>query len=277
MKSLDGRKVANHILTDLKKQVSKAKKTPKLAVVLVGDNPVSKLYVSLKEKKAKQAGIDFEKYYLPAGTEELKIINLIKDLNIDETVNGIIVQLPLPAFLDADKVVNTISSFKDVDGFTKKNRKSLDLLPVLPQAFLELLFSIKFDLKGKKVAAVVNSEIFGKTLKSIFEKSGASCKFLVKRVCLDKGLQHFLSDADVVISATGCPELIKGTMLKEGAVLLDAGIFKTGKKVIGDADWQSISQKAAFATPTPGGTGPVTVAVLLRNVFLAAKNLQNCK
>lgn len=271
MKALNGKKIASQILVNLKKKLKNTKSKPTLAVVLVGHDPASKLYVSLKQKQANLVGIDFKEYHLPTSTEELKIIDLIKELNEDNSISGIIVQLPLPVFLNTDKIINTIDPLKDVDGFTKKNRKEIALVPVLPQAFLEILDSIKFKLKDKKIAAVVNSEIFGKTLKNIFEKEGASCDFLVKMVCLDRGLENFLNQADVVISATGCPELIKGNMLKKDAVVLDAGIFKENKKVLGDVDWSSISQKAAWATPTPGGVGPVTVAVLLRNVFLASK------
>lgn len=278
MRLINGTKVARKILANLKKEVGKKKSKPHLAVVLIGNDAASKLYVSLKEKKAAEVGIEFSKHFFSSDADAAKIISQIKKLNQNERINGIIVQLPLPPFFDTDKIVNSVVPEKDVDGFGEKNRKNLlagkeqTLKPVLPQAFLEILRSVKINLDGKKVAAVVNSEIFGKTLKAIFEDQGAKCEFLVKKVCLDKGLEDFLKEADIVISVTGCPGIIKGGMLKEGAIVLDAGVFRDGKKIIGDLDAGSVKEKVAYLTPTPGGVGPVTVVMLLQNVYLAFKN-----
>ncbi len=278
MKLINGTKIARKITSGLKKEIGKLKSKPHLAVILVGNDAASKLYVSLKEKKAAEIGVAFSKHLFSPSVDAGEVVNLIKELNEDEKVSGIIVQLPLPPFFDPDKIINTIAPEKDVDGFCEKNRKNLlagkelTLKPVLPQAFLEILRSVKIKLAGKKVAAVVNSEIFGKTLAAVFEQENARCDYLVKKVCLDKGLEDFLREADVVISATGCPGLIKGGMIKQGATLLDAGVSREGKKTRGDVDAQSVEKKAAYLTPTPLGVGPVTVAMLLANVFLAFKN-----
>lgn len=277
MKLINGKKIATRILADLKKKIAKTKRKPKLAVILVGNDAASRLYVSLKEQKAREAGIDLKKYELPASTEEKKVLELVEGLNDDKATDGILVQLPLPSFFKTDRITNSIKQEKDVDGFGDKNRqdvlaaRSPILPPVLPSALKEILKANKIKLKGKKVAAVVNSEIFGKILCSILEKEGARAEYLVKKVCLDKGLEDFLGEADIVISVTGCPGLIKGNMVKKGVVLLDAGIFWQGKKVVGDVDIESVKERAAWLTPTPGGVGPVTVATLLKNVYLASK------
>ena len=280
MRLIDGKKISEKLAKELKREVKKLKKKPKLAVVLVGSDPASRLYVDLKEKKCGEVGLDFEKYVLPLSVSEKEVVALVKTLNAEEAVDGIIVQLPLPSFMNPEKIINAIDARKDVDGFTEKNRKNLlsgkepVLKPVLPHAFLTALLSEKIDLRDKKVGAVVNSEIFGRVLKAVFEKNGAKCDYLVKRVCLDKGLDEFLKNADIIISMTGCPGMIKGNMLKDGVVALDAGIARADNKILGDVDLESVKSKASLVTPTPGGIGPITVITLLWNVYLASRKWQ---
>ncbi|MDP2918540.1 MAG: bifunctional 5,10-methylenetetrahydrofolate dehydrogenase/5,10-methenyltetrahydrofolate cyclohydrolase [bacterium] len=282
MKLFDGKKAARKILKETENEIKKKKRNrPALAVILVGDDPASKLYIKLKKEAGAKIGIKVQEYLFAAGTKEEEIITKIKILNEDKKTHGIIVQLPLPAMLNPDRVISAISPKKDVDGFQKENKR-FSLIkekeeprfsPVLPRAILIALDeALKNDLKDKKIVALVNSDVFGQSLKTALEKEGAQINCLVRKACVIMGVHNEVKEADVLISVCGCPRFIKGDMIKDGVILIDAGITRySDGKVVGDIDSESVKTKAAFLTPVPGGVGPLTVALLLKNVYLAAK------
>jgi len=283
MKLFDGKKAARKILKEIEGEIKKKKRNrPALAVILIGDDPASELYLKLKKEAGAKIGIKVQEYLFAAGTKEEEIISKIKMLNEDKKTHGIIVQLPLPGMLNQDRVISAIDLKKDVDGFQKENRrfslakgkKEPHFSPVLPKAILIALNdALKNDLKNKKMVALVNSDVFGQSLKEVLEKGGAQINCLVRKACVIMGVQNEVKEADVLITVCGCPRFIKGDMIKDGAILIDAGITRySDGKVVGDIDSESVSTRAAFLTPVPGGIGPLTVTLLLKNVYLASKN-----
>ncbi|MBU1102080.1 bifunctional 5,10-methylenetetrahydrofolate dehydrogenase/5,10-methenyltetrahydrofolate cyclohydrolase [Patescibacteria group bacterium] len=284
MKLFDGKKAARKILKDLAADIKKDKIRPALAVVLVGENEASKLYVKLKKEAAVKIGVEIKEFYFGDQAKEEEIIDRIEKLNEDEKVHGIIVQLPLPAVFNTERILEIISPQKDVDGFHKENRRLLEkgetphFLPVLPLAILTAIAdAVKKNLaslKNKNILALVNSEIFGSILKLVLEKEGAPLKYQVRNTCIVLGIEKEIQAADILITVCGCPNLIKGEMIKSGVILIDGGVTRYHDgKVVGDVNRKDVKSKAAFLTPVPGGIGPLTVALLLRNVFLAAKGI----
>lgn len=277
MKLFDGKKIAQKILKELAVSVSAMIVKPKLAVILVGEDSSSKLYVKLKEKAARQIGIGFEKHIFSGAAREKEIIAKIESLNNDAAVSGIIVQLPLPAVLRSDRIIEAIDPCKDADGFHRENLKLLEkkkerILPVLPAAILTALTAAKKFIQRRDVLALVNSEIFGQALKTVLGRENFSVNYLIRGTCMIAGAEKALKAADILISVCGCPNMIKGDAIKKEAVLIDAGVTRYhDNKVTGDIDRESVKDKAAFLTPVPGGIGPLTVALLLRNVCLAAE------
>ena len=278
MKLFNGKAVANKILKELKEAIIKEKKSPKLAIILVGDDEASKLYVKLKKSIGKKIGIDVDEHRFSAQAKEDGITAYIKRLNEDTDVSGIIVQMPLPAIFNTDKIIEAISPAKDVDGFHKENRKLLEkgtqgIVPVLPATVLSALeVALKSSQENKKILALVNSETFGQTLKLVLAKEGFNIDYLVRNTCVVFGAEKEIKEADVLISVCGCSKMIKGEMIKDGAILIDAGVTRYHDgKIMGDVDEVSVAGKASFLTPVPGGLGPLTVALLLRNVYLAFK------
>lgn len=282
MKLFNGKKAAQKILKELGEKIKDEKIRPVLAVVLAGENEASKLYIKLKKESGVKIGIEIKEFYFNEQEGEDEIIRKIKQLNEDKETHGIIVQLPLPAVFNTERILEAISPQKDVDGFHKENRWLLEkgetppFLPVLPVAILTALAdAVKNNLaslKDKKILALVNSEVFGSTLKLVLEKEGASLQYQVRNTCIVLGIEKEIFSADVLISVCGCPNLIKGEMIKPGVILIDAGITRYHDgKVVGDVNRKDVEEKAAFLTPVPGGIGPLTVALLLRNVYLAAK------
>ncbi len=274
MKIINGKKIKREILVEIKKKIERQNLVPGLATILIGQDQASELYVNLKEKAAKKIGVRFHLFRFPSVVVEKEIINQIKKLNEDSSINGIIVQLPLPPLLNTDKIISAIKPGKDADGFQWQNRKLLKLghkpkiEPVLPLAIWRALEETGENLNKKIFRAVVSSDVFGQTLgeflKTRLEK--INYQYLVKNVCLDRGLEKFLPEADVIISVCGCPRMIRKSMIKDGVILIDAGITKVENKIVGDIDQYSVKEKAKFLTPTPGGIGPITVATLLENV-----------
>lgn len=278
MKIFDGKKIADDILEQLRRKIKEEKIRPTLAVILVGSDEASRLYLKLKKEAAEKVGIDIKEYIFNSRADEEEIISQIKQFNDDSKINGVIVQLPLPAALNTGRVVESIDPQKDVDGFHKENRRLLEegeagLMPVLPMAiFTALREALKESFGDKKILALVNSEIFGQSLKIILEKAGGRLCYMVRKACVILGAEKEVKSADVLISVCGCPNFIKGDMIKEGVVLIDGGITRwSDGKVVGDIDRESVKSKAVFLTPVPGGLGPLTVALLLKNVYLAAK------
>lgn len=283
MKLFNGKKAAQKILKELAVNIKKEKLRPGLAVILVGDDEASKLYIKLKKEAAKKVGIEVSEFNFSRQVRQEEVINKIKELNQEKTIHGIIVQLPLPAIFNIDAIIQSIDSKKDVDGFHQENIRRLEkgetgLEPVLPSAILLALEEIKRQAAPQEAPntittlALVNSDSFGQSLKMVLKKEGGKFNYLVRNVCVVKGAEKEVAAADVFITACGCPKFIKGDMIKHGAVLIDAGItrFSDGK-IVGDIDQESVSKKASYLTPVPGGIGPLTVALLLRNVYLSAK------
>lgn len=270
MKLLKGEKIANKILTNVERDIRKLKIRPSLEVILVGNNKASKIYIALKKKAAKKVGIVFRAHKFFQNSTEKEIIQKIRELNRNEKVSGIIVQLPLPKNFNTQKIINTIDPRKDADGFSAKNF----LQPVFPKAILKLIEIKRKKLKNKKAVIITNSRKFGTAMRIALKKISKDSNYLVLK---NKALQHpkilkQLKSADIIISAIGKSGLITGDMIKKGAIIIDGGIVKIGKKVRGDVDIKSVKNVASFITPVPGGVGPVTIACLLENVYILEKN-----
>jgi methylenetetrahydrofolate dehydrogenase (NADP+) / methenyltetrahydrofolate cyclohydrolase len=274
MKLLKGKKIAEKILKNIRKSIKKSRIKPALAVILVGNDLASELYVNLKKKAAKRVGIKFSVFRFSAGAKENAIIGKIKKLNNDNKISGIIVQLPLPKKLDTQKIINLISFSKDVDGFHPENLKlfmagKAKIFPVFPTAILEMIKASEVRLRGKSAIVAANSERFGEIMKKMMEREKIKAQYMLRKNL--KGNLPKLKKADILFSALGVPGVVKGDMIKTGAIIIDGGITRRGKKVLGDVDFESVKNKASYISPVPGGVGPVTVACLLRNVWLAAR------
>ncbi|MDO8492426.1 MAG: bifunctional 5,10-methylenetetrahydrofolate dehydrogenase/5,10-methenyltetrahydrofolate cyclohydrolase [bacterium] len=265
MKLLYGKPIAEPILGKIKEAIQKNAITPGLGVILVGDDESSKIYVGLKEKKAKEVGIYFEKAVFPVSTSFEEVAGKIEEFNKRENIHGIIVQLPLPKHLDAEKLIKTIDPAKDADGFHPQTIEKFlngefEYCPVFPKAVLELLRASGTPLARKHASLIVNSELFGTILSKALRKDGVISKVF------NKPEKEELLKSDIVISATGKAWSITGEMIKEGAIIIDGGISSVSGKTVGDVDQDGVSQKAGFLSPVPGGVGPLTVAFLLKRV-----------
>jgi len=270
---IDGQKIAIKELAALKSQIQKKRIKPGLAVILVGRDPASQLYIKLKENAAKKVGINFSKYLLPEMTTEKKIINLIKSLNKQSAVHGIIVQLPLPKHLNPDKIINTIDYRKDADGFHKKNLTSLKsktdfIKPVMLEVVSNLLKWTRRNFNNQLACLVANSNKFFEPFQ-YFLPSAFGLRITTAKVG-HRDLKNKARRADVLIVALGKPHFINADYVKKNAIVIDIGITKKGTKTLGDVEFDKVKQKAGFITPVPGGVGPLTVAYLLKNVFLLA-------
>jgi len=276
MKLIDGKKIAEKIKDDIAAEIFTFKdRRPNLAIILASEREDSKLYVSLKEREAKRVGIDTHLYKLSEYDSEETLLDLINFLNNDELVDGILVQLPLPDKYDSNKIIKAIDPEKDVDGFHPEKPDYITS-PVIAVT-LKCLEEIKFDLKDKKVALLYNSEVFGDSMSKalsvfspIIEKISVAGFDSLNDEEADKKYQEILKiskPADVLISALGLPKFIKAEMIKPGAVLIDIGISKVDGKVLGDVDAESVKDVAGFLTPVPGGIGPMTIAMLFKNVL----------
>jgi len=252
MKIIDGKKIADSILARLKKEIERRRINPCLAVILVGDNPSSVLYIKAKEKAAEKIGVRIKKFFLPANSSENEILEVIKKLNNNLEINGILVQMPLPKGISPDRIIKEISPEKDVDGLLPKS--GFDSPFIL--SIWEALQATKENLENKKIIALVNSEIFGERLGMFFKKKGLNLKTEARS-----------READVLITALGQPGVIKGDMVKQGVILIDGGISRVDGRTAGDIDEESVKQKAKWLSPVPGGLGPLTVAFLLKNLI----------
>lgn len=241
---------------------------PHLAVVLVGNDAPSEIYVGLKQKAAKEIGMEFSLYRFAENESQENILYLINLLNKDPQINGIIVQLPLPKSFDPSKIIAAIDPSKDADGFLARG----SLLPVFPRAITKLIKSAKQNLSGKKAFILANSDEFGTVMREMLRGENLASQYnLAKNIPLSLGK---IKEADVVVSAVGSPGLLRVEMLKDGAVVIDGGISKAGKKTAGDFDPSGSENKEGAYSPVPGGVGPVTIACLLENVYLAFKAQQ---
>jgi methylenetetrahydrofolate dehydrogenase (NADP+)/methenyltetrahydrofolate cyclohydrolase len=272
-KIIDGKAIANKIKEDIAKEIYNLGQRPNLAIILLGNREDSKLYVKLKQNQAKSVGIDTHFYHLEEDSGEKELIEVIEFLNNDSLIDGILVQLPLPKHLDADKIVNIIDPKKDVDGFNQKNLDNLgsDKTLVSPvfNSVLKIFESINYKLEDKKVALVYNSEIFGNNLLELLKKQKAQL-LMVQKKTIDKNINK-LKIADVIISVIGYPWWIKKSYIKKGVVIIDVGISKKKEKVYGDANHKQLLDKVDYITPVPGGIGPITIAMLFQNTLKAFK------
>lgn len=259
MKIFNGKKIAEKILLDLKKRIKKGKIKLTIAVISIGQNPASRLFMRNKKQAAEELGIKVSHYKFKTTVKEEAIIGRIEKLNQDTSVNGIIIQLPLSKKFNTGKIISRVFPDKDIDGFGKMSA----FPPVLPSAILIALRLAIKKPRDKRIIALVNSDIFGRTLRLFLGKKGIKINYLKSRK------SRKIKEGDVIITVLGSPKLIKGDMIKDGAVLIDGGITVIGKKVFGDVDRKSVEQKASFLTPVPGGIGPLTVALLFKNLYLA--------
>lgn len=273
---IDGIKISTQIRKDIKQIINETKITPSLAVIQVGDNKASSIYIKNKKKACEEVGIRFEHIKFNDTISEELVINEIKRLNNDISINGILVQLPLPLGFDEGKIINTISPVKDVDGLTYQNVGNLVLendclVPCTPLGVMELLKAYNVRLSGKNVCLVGRSNLVGKPLIQLLLRNDATLS-----ICHSKSLdiKTHTKQADVLIVAAGHPNLITKDMVKDGVVIIDVGINKEGNLLCGDVDFDGVSKKASLITPVPGGVGPMTVACLLKNV-VKAYQIQN--
>ena len=274
---IDGKAIAadmrKEIAADTQALISQGV-TPGLAVVLVGEDPASRVYVSMKEKACASAGIFSDEHKLPAETSEEDLLDLIGRLNADERIDGILVQLPLPDHIDEAKVLEAISPDKDVDGFHPYNVGRLVtgnplFQPCTPYGVMKMLERTGVELKGKEVVVVGRSNIVGKPVALMCLAEHATVTICHSRT---QDLPQKVAAADVVIAAVGRAEMIKGDWIKPGAVVIDVGVNRVGeKKLVGDVEFEAACRNAAAITPVPGGVGPMTITMLLYNTLVSAK------
>jgi len=269
-KIFDGKTLAQNIREEIKKEVARMPTRPGLAVILVGEDPASLIYVRNKKKAVEEAGVDFHSYHLAASASEEKILEAVNFLNNDKAITGIIVQLPLPGHIDANKITQAISPEKDVDGFHPENIKKLlrgekAIIPPTSQAVLAALDNSDEDLTGKKIIVLANSMVLAVPIQALLEKRGFKAELVIARG--SASWPEKIKSADVLIVAIGQPRAIKKEMVKEGAIVIDIGTSYVDGKTVGDVDFDEVKDKVSFITPTPGGIGPLTVAFLLKNVM----------
>lgn len=284
MIKLDGKDLAQRIKLQLKEETLELKerlgKVPGLAIILVGDNPASKIYVNSKIKGCSELGFESFAHFLPENTSEEKVLELIGELNEDERVNGILVQLPLPKHIDEKKVIDKIALNKDVDGFKPENLGLLmlgdkdSMQPCTPAGIMELLKAYSIDLVGKDIVVVGRSNIVGKPMGSLLINEGATVTTCNSKT---KDLKAKTSQADMVIMAIGQAKFLTEDMVKEGAIIVDVGINRTEEGLFGDVDYDGVSKKVSYITPVPGGVGPMTVAMLFDNTMRAFKKINNLR
>ena len=266
---MDGKSYALEIQDEIKKMIKYEMIKPSVAVIQIGDDEASNTYIKNKEKACENVGIFFRHFKFEDGTPELTIINKIKELNNDEYVNGIIIQLPLPERYNEKRLVNQILNSKDIDGLTDINVGRLlngkkTLVPCTPLGIMELLDKYEVNLEGKHVVIVGKGKLTGKPLAHLMLNAGATVTVCHSRT-LD--LESYTKNADILVSATGLNKLITGNMVKKGVVVVDIGINYEDGHIAGDVDFDSVSKKASLITPVPGGVGPMTIAMLLKNVI----------
>ncbi len=278
---LDGQALAYDIEKDLKNKIqiisAQTHKSPKLAVILVGKDPASITYVNMKIKACERVGMDFDLKTLQENITEADLLSLIKDYNTDQSISGVLVQLPLPRHIDTKMVLEAIDPSKDVDGFHPLNIGKLctqkeSFLPATPMGVMRLLKHYHIEIKGKDVAVIGASNIIGKPLSMLMLNAGASVS-----VChiLTKDISFYTQNADIVCVGVGKPDLIKASMLKKGAVVVDIGINHLNDgRIVGDVDFNNAQKVAGFITPVPKGVGPMTIVSLLENTLIAFEKQQ---
>ncbi|MBI1935012.1 bifunctional methylenetetrahydrofolate dehydrogenase/methenyltetrahydrofolate cyclohydrolase FolD [Candidatus Woesearchaeota archaeon] len=270
-KIIDGSKIAKSILEEIKHKVKNMKQKPGLALVMVGSNPASEVYVNFKEKDSKEAGFYCERYNLKEDISEMDLLKLVTELNQKPEIHGVLVQLPLPKHLDEKLVTNSILPQKDVDGFTPLSLGRLlcedtIMAPATARAAINLIESTGIKIEGKNAVVVGRSNIVGKPTALMLLEKNATVTVCHSKT---KNMAEFTKKADILVVAAGRPNLITKEMVKEGAVVIDVGINRVGGKLVGDVDFEKVKEVAGFITPVPGGVGPMTRAMLMENTLKA--------
>ena len=288
MTILDGKKISNEIKNEITAEVQEMKergeKVPHLAAVLVGSDGASLTYVGSKVKACERVGFDSTLIQMPETTSELELLKQIEKLNNDEEIDGFIIQLPLPPQIDTQKVLLTVDPHKDVDGFHPQNfgKMALDMstfIPATPFGILELLRRYNVETKGKHTVVIGRSHIVGRPMSILMSRKGWPGNSTVTLTHSNtKNISQITTQADIIISALGVPNFLKVEMVKDDVVIIDVGITRVqddshpkGYVITGDVDFENVSKKASFITPVPGGVGPMTIAMLLKNTLLACE------
>lgn len=276
-KEINGKLISQNLKDKVKVEVAKLNEQgifPGLAVIIVGNDPASRVYVNNKKKACEYTGIKSVEYALPEDTSEKELLQLIEKLNADEQVNGILCQLPVPEHIDEKAIINAISPEKDVDAFHPTNVGHImigdhTLLPCTPAGVIEMLDFCKIDLTSKNCVVIGRSNIVGKPMAMLLLQRNATVTVCHSKT---KNLADITRQADVIVSAVGKINTVTADMVKDGAVVIDVAINrKEDGKLCGDVDFENVSQKASYITPVPGGVGPMTISVLMKNTLNAAK------
>lgn len=280
MTIIDGKKVSAAVKEQVAEQTRELKKkgiTPGLAVILVGDDPASRVYVNNKKKACELVGFKSEEFTLPATTTQEELLSLVEELNQRSDINGILCQLPLPKGLDENAVIEAISPIKDVDAFHKQNVGRImigdyDFLPCTPAGIMEMLLSYDIEVDGKNCVVIGRSNIVGKPMGMLLLHENGTVTICHSHT---KNLQEITSKADILVAAVGRAKFVTADMVGEGAVVIDVGMNRDENgKLCGDVDFENVKDKCSYITPVPGGVGPMTIATLMKNTLKAAK-LQN--
>ena len=294
MEILDGKKVSNQIKEEIAAEVAKMRergeKVPHLAAVIVGNDGASLTYVGSKVRSCERVGFESTLVRLPSTTSEQELLNKIEELNQDDDIDGFIVQLPLPEQINTQRVLLAVDPDKDVDGFHPTNfgKMALDMstfIPATPFGILELLERYKVETKGKHTVVIGRSHIVGRPMSILMGRKGWPGNSTVTLThSHTKNITQIISQADIVISALGVPNFLKAEMVKDDAVIIDVGITRVaddtkekGYYITGDVDFENVSKKASYITPVPGGVGPMTIAMLLKNTLLARERHRSQK
>ena len=278
MTIIDGKALSDKILKEIENEHSelqaKVGRKAGLAVIIVGENPASQIYVRNKIRACERVGFHSETIRLDENITEENLLLEIEKLNNDNNIDGILVQLPIPKHINELKVINAISAEKDVDGFHTTNIGKMMIgdetgfLPCTPAGVIQMFEEYNIDLEGKDVLVIGQSNIVGKPMTLLLIKKRATVQVCNSKT---KNLPEKLQKADVVVAAAGSPKLVKGSDVKEGVVVIDIGINRVDGKICGDVDFEEVSQKASYITPVPGGVGPMTIAMLIKNTFKSYK------
>ena len=284
---LDGKKTSNDIKAEIaesvKEIVANGSRPPHLAAVIVGDDGASLTYVSSKVRACKMVGFESTLIKLPESISENELLEKVNELNNDENIDGYIVQLPLPKHIDSQKILMAVDADKDVDGFHPTNFGKMALsLPTFisatPFGIMELLKRYNVDTSGKHTVVIGRSDIVGRPISILMsQKSNPGNSTVTLAHSRTKNIEELTKQADIIISALGVPNFVKAEMVKDGAVIVDVGITRVadnsqkGYKIVGDVDYENVSKKSSYITPVPGGVGPMTIAMLLKNTLLAYK------
>lgn len=274
---MNGKEISLIVENSIKKEIENINEKLTLCVIQVGDNEASNVYIKQKEKKANELGINFKYIKFNENEIETNIENKILELNKDKSVTGIIIQLPIPSKFSTNRLINLIDSNKDVDGLTDINKAKLlnnedCLIPCTPLGVVELLKAYNIDVKGKNIVIVGRSNLVSKPLFNLLLNMDATLTMCHSKT---KDLKKYTKNADILISATGKSHLIKEDMVKDDSVIIDVGINRLNDKLCGDVDFDNVKDKVSYITPVPGGVGPMTVVMLMKNVLEAYKKQKN--